>query len=232
MTLRPAARSGAPALRIPKGTHVLVWIDSREALIVQGSADAVDVRRMTSDVPPRHRATGHVRHDPTTRHGGGRQDDDESRRLEHLSAYVHRVVDALPDHANLSIVGPGEVRHVLARAVAAHDSHRHVARAVESRAAHRLTPDQLIADYRDLVGDQPRRLRSPAGVGSGGSRRRLSPHGIPRLRTDRQEIAARNETVADLKELAEVADGTGAMAQSSRDLQQVNTGNAASTIRP
>jgi hypothetical protein len=49
----------------------LVWIDAREAVVVRWVAGTSVVERIESDVPAHHRATGHVRHDPNVRHGGG-----------------------------------------------------------------------------------------------------------------------------------------------------------------
>ncbi|HSL76351.1 MAG TPA: hypothetical protein VK867_05360, partial [Candidatus Limnocylindrales bacterium] len=59
------------ARREPAST-ALVWIDAREATIVRVSGDGATVRRLESEVPAHHRSTGHVRHEPSVRHGGGR----------------------------------------------------------------------------------------------------------------------------------------------------------------
>lgn len=48
-----------------------VWIDSRGAVIVRWQDDRPRLERVASEVPAHHRATGHVRHDPGVRHGGG-----------------------------------------------------------------------------------------------------------------------------------------------------------------
>jgi hypothetical protein len=49
----------------------LVWIDSAEAVIHRWHAGRVQRTHVESHVPIHRRSTGHIRHDPTIRHGGG-----------------------------------------------------------------------------------------------------------------------------------------------------------------
>lgn len=135
----------------------LVWIDSREAIIVRLIGDRAAVRRVRSDVPAHRRSTGHVRHDPGTRHGGGHdQTAGETRRLEHLASFVNAVAAGLPDDADLLVLGPGSVRERLARRLRSIDGSRAIPRRIDSLAAPRLTERQLIARLRRQLGQEPR----------------------------------------------------------------------------
>lgn len=136
----------------------LVWIDAREAVIVRWQDDRARVERVESEVPARHRATGHVRHDPAVRHGGGRaQTAGEPHRLEHLDRFVDQIATRLAPDDALFILGPGTVREGLERHVRESDEHHQRSRSVSCEASSRLTDRQLIARLRHLVGADPRR---------------------------------------------------------------------------
>ena len=78
--------TGADHLR----ATTLVWIDAREAVIVRIRGKRARIQHVELDVPAHHRATGHVRHDPAVRHGGGgsAQSAGEPHRIEHLNRFV------------------------------------------------------------------------------------------------------------------------------------------------
>lgn len=92
------------------GGCTLVWIDARRAVIAGWHHDGVDVVRVSSDVPAHHRATGHVRHDPTVRHGGGGrpQTAGEPHRLEHLERFVEQIASRIPSDDDVLVLGPGD----------------------------------------------------------------------------------------------------------------------------
>ena len=79
---------------------VLIWIDAEAATLVRWTGTA-HVERIASDVPSRHVSTGHVRHDPMVRHGGGgaAQDQLARERLGHVRRYLDQVVAAIGCHA-------------------------------------------------------------------------------------------------------------------------------------
>ena len=135
----------------------LVWIDAREAVVVRWQDDRARLDRVESDVPAHHRATGHVRHDPGVRHGGGGspQTAGEPHRLEHLQRFVEQVARRLPEDDDLLILGPGTVREHLERLVSDTDEQHRRGRAVSSEASPRLTDRQLIARLRRLVHAEP-----------------------------------------------------------------------------
>jgi hypothetical protein len=145
-------------LRSIDGATTLIWIDSEEAIIVRW-ADRATVERVRSDVPGRHRSTGHVRIEPTVRHGGGGPSAaalDRARR-EHMRAFVDDVIAHVPERDDVTVVGPGLVRQRLERGLRADDRRHSRHRLVHSAAADRLSEQALVAHVRELAGDAPRR---------------------------------------------------------------------------
>lgn len=140
-------------------TCTVVWIDAREAVIARLEDYGARLEHLEFDVPAHHRTTGHVRHEPTVRHGGGgpQQTAGEPQRLEHLARWVDRVADALPVDDDLLIIGPGTVRERLARRLRTSDEHHRRDRRVTCEACHRLTGHQLVARLRHETGVEPRR---------------------------------------------------------------------------
>jgi hypothetical protein len=165
-----------PRTPVPPATsRTLVWIDAREAVIVRASDGDVMVEHALSDVPPHVRATGHVRHDPAVRHGGGRaQSTVESHRIEHLDRFTDRVAARLSPTDDLTILGSGRVHEQLARRVRESDAHHRRRRSVDCEPAPRLTDRQLVAWLHRRMGLEPRRRSvgayrwtwSDAGVGA------------------------------------------------------------------
>jgi len=143
------------------GPTALVWIDSREATIVRARDERFPVEHIASDVPPQHRSTGHVRHDPTIRHGGGGPDQHagDPHRTEHLGRFLGDVARRLDGEMDVVIVGPGEVRRHLARLVRGPAGFGSPDVLVHTESAARMTDRQLIALLRDLSGHAPRRGR-------------------------------------------------------------------------
>ncbi len=142
--------------------HVtLVWIDAREAVIARWSGGAADLKHLESEVPARHRSTGHLRHRPEVRHGGGgvSQSALERHRQEHLARFIDQVARRLPDDADVIILGPGHVRSRLARQLFWSDNQHRISRTVSVEPATRLSERQLIARLRRLHGATPRRQK-------------------------------------------------------------------------
>lgn len=137
----------------------LVWIDAREAFLVRWRDDRASVGRVESEVPAHHRSTGHVRHDPGIRHGGGgpKQTAGEPHRLEHLERFIDQVADLVGEEERLIILGPGTVREHLERSLRDHDHRMGRARTITCEPASRLTERQLVARLRELLGASPRR---------------------------------------------------------------------------
>ena len=151
--VQPRATDGPRAREL-----TLVWIDAREAIVVRWIEGAPVLERIESDVPPHHRATGHVRHDPGGCHGGGPpKTAGEPHRLEHLARFLDTVADVLPDEDDLLVVGPGTVHEHLARLIRERDGQDRGGRAIASEAATRSTRGQLVARLRRARGEEPRR---------------------------------------------------------------------------
>lgn len=138
----------------------LVWIDAREAVIVGWHDADAQIERLSSDVPAHHRSTGHVRHDPAMRHGGGGQPQSagEPHRLEHLERFVDLVAASLPPDDDLIVLGPGTVREHLERRIREVDERQGRVRAISSAPSPRRTDRQLVARLRHVLdADAPRR---------------------------------------------------------------------------
>lgn len=148
---RAAGQSETPA--------TLVWINSDEAFIVRWDG-AATIERVASEVPAHQRSTGHLRHDPTVRHGGGGPPTDrlERDRQAHLTAFVQAVAEHVPPTDAVRIVGPGVVRQRLERVLRAEDRRLRRSRTIDLRASAPLTEHQLVANVRALAGEPaPRR---------------------------------------------------------------------------
>jgi hypothetical protein len=151
----------------------LVWLDASEAILLDregprgDGADPPRIRQVRSQVPPHHRATGRVHHDPRVRSGGGADPDDlVERRREHLiGVYVREVAGLVPPVGRVVVLGPGPVRGRLVAELRAADVRHHRARPIEESAAGPLTERQLRARWRELDGSQPER-RLPANAGA------------------------------------------------------------------
>jgi hypothetical protein len=152
-----------PAAAI-SATHpwCLVWIDAREARVLTWVDGAAHAEHLVSDVPAHRSTTGHVRHDPTFRHGGGGspQSAGDPRRLEYLGRFIEEVAERVPTTDHVKVLGPGEIRERLAEFLRTSDRHHLVAREVVDESSDRPTQPQLIAQLRDLVGAAPRRRRA------------------------------------------------------------------------
>lgn len=143
---------------LDRGPVTLVWIDSRDAVIARWQHGEVRLERMPSEVPPHHQVTGHVRHDPTVRHGGGKsQTAGEPHRLEHLRRFVSQVADRVEPADDLLVLGPGTVHERLARTIADRDAHHHRRRDVACETSPPITNRQLVARLHAFAGVEPRR---------------------------------------------------------------------------
>lgn len=175
----------------------LVWIDGRQAVIVRISGDLERIERVESEVPVHRRATGHIRHDPAVRHGGGNpQTAGEPHRIEHLKRFIGDIANRLPPTDNLLILGPGNVHERLARYISESDERHGHHRDISCQTSPSLTDRQLIARLRGFTGVEPRRRsvgayrwsepagHRPRGQAEGRPRRVVSKP--PRQREERE----------------------------------------------
>lgn len=134
----------------PLRRMTLVWIDSRQALIVRWQGERGLVERLVSDVPAHRRSTGEMGPEPNL----------ETQRLDHLERFVADVAQRLPADDDVLVLGPGTVRGHLERHLRAADHGRDRPRVLASEAAATMSERQLIARLRDEIGVPPRRHRA------------------------------------------------------------------------
>jgi hypothetical protein len=175
----------------PTRDRTLIWIDAREALIGHWHRGEITIERLHSDVPSRHRAMGHIRRDPTVRHGGGAaQDAAEANRLEHLARFIDLVATRIPLEGDVLVLGPGTVRDRLGHRL--HETERLGVEGHEIAVATagRLTEPQFVARLRHLAGADPRRRtagaprRSPSRTAGGADRSSRRPVMPPPIELD------------------------------------------------
>lgn len=156
--------AGAPtatvALSSAATTSTVVWVDGTSAVVARWAGGPI-VERVVSEVPAHHRSTGHIRHDPAVRHGGGgviAEQVDRDRRL-HRADHLRRVAALIPEASDVQVLGPGQARLELAASIRAADGRCGRTRRVETSASGRLTEGQLVARLRETVGQAPARRR-------------------------------------------------------------------------
>lgn len=135
---------------------LLVWVDAREAVLARWAAGRPVLDHVASDTPAHHRGTGHVRHDPRVRHGGGGESPStvEGHRLEHERRFLDAVVERIEPDADVLVSGPGTLRDHLARRIRRKDAKARPGRAVASEAAGPMTDRQIVARLRRTVGEE------------------------------------------------------------------------------
>ena len=146
--------TGATPVATTDTRRALVWIDSRQAIILgPGRRSPIAVTVIRSDIPAHRRSMGHIRHRPAIRHGGGEsQTAAEHQRLEHRERFLARVADRLSAMHSVDVLGPGDVPMHLGRRLRETDRQHGVLRALTVRHAPRLTTGQLIAGWKTLAG--------------------------------------------------------------------------------
>jgi hypothetical protein len=154
-TAHPMDRTGKDEAR----RVTLVWLDAAQAVIVGLRGDRARLERVESEVPAHRRATGHVRHDPAVRHGGGGspQTAGEPHRFEHLNRFVVNIANRLPPGDDLLILGPGTVHERLEQHLSESDGRHGRHRDISCQTSPPLTDRQLIALLRRFAGVEPRR---------------------------------------------------------------------------
>lgn len=148
-----------------RSTATLVWIDAKQANVCRWDDQVVCFETFTSTVPAHRRSTGHVRHAPEVRHGGGGspQDAGEPRRREHLRGFLADVARRVAPDDRLEVIGPGSIHERLVALVTADDCDRGRVRHIRSARAAPLTRGQMRARLQKLAGVTVRRT----GLGTG-----------------------------------------------------------------
>jgi hypothetical protein len=147
----------ASATLLPSRANV-IWVDGRQAIVAFWVGYPI-VSAFAADIPARHRSTGHLRHDPAVRHGGGGVPDDRiaRERAGHVARHLGRVAGAVPTTGPVLVLGPGELGEMLGARLRTADRRAHRQRPVDVKASGPLTERQLVARLRVLAGAPPKR---------------------------------------------------------------------------
>ena len=130
-------------------THVGVWIDHRQAVIVFASPSGGVTRVVRSAVAPHPHFAG-------APDGGGEQKYEE-RHQHRLDRFLHDVLRELADAHAILILGPGAAKHELNARLAS--LRRRPKPLVRVEAADRLTRAQIVARVKRHYGIRTPRLR-------------------------------------------------------------------------
>ncbi|MFG0273984.1 MAG: hypothetical protein ACF8QF_02890 [Phycisphaerales bacterium] len=136
-----------------------IWIDHREAKIIDLSGDEARITRIESDADEVPRSFGHVGNQPA-HHGfaGDKEKHADHRRRRQLEQFYAKVAEQARSAANgsgLVVLGPGMARKEFEK----------IASGLADRIRHNegvdanLTEAQVVAKARDLVGKSPRRAQ-------------------------------------------------------------------------
>jgi len=131
-------------LQVEKAKIVGVWIDAREAMIIDFSDPNDEIKTIRSEVEPNHRSTGGLHMSGGNIHSQHGQDYD--RRLEHrreheFNRFFDEVADQLKDTVRLRVYGPGIVKTHFVDRLKKNSSLSSVVEAVET--AHRVSETEL-----------------------------------------------------------------------------------------
>lgn len=121
-----------------------LWIDHKQAYLIRNGASKVEV--IPSNVKPRMRFTG------GTRIGGAYSQnlDSELRHNDHyklqLEKFYTQIIKTLHNADKIFIMGPGEAKLELKKAIQKHNSLR--SRLVKVEPADKMTVNQMLAHVR------------------------------------------------------------------------------------
>jgi len=179
-----------------EGSVALVAISAGRARIVTWRDQEVRQLEIHSGVPRRHRSIGHVRRDPTVRHGGtGRSEIEMTRRRgEYLHRYLDKVAEAIAPFDRVVVTGGGPLPGELAGRLADREQGRPLPRTIELDHAGHRTDRQLVARLRQLAGHPPLRRQATPRPQTGAGRRTAGRAG------DWEAVEAELETWEELTE--------------------------------
>jgi hypothetical protein len=126
-----------------------LWIDHTRAHFVELDERGAVAREheLISDVESRHRAMGTGGVGPAPAHTGGNPESHyQQRRAQELQRYYERVIAVLDDLDLALVIGPGEAKQELRRAMRRHP--QVAAKCVGFEPADKLTAGQIAARAR------------------------------------------------------------------------------------
>lgn len=166
-------------IRSAPTTVALVAISARRARILRWRDGEVIQLETLSEVPGRHRSTGHVRRDPLVRHGGSGagQDAIDGPRGARIHEFVARVAAAVEADGRVLVRGNGRVPEELFRCLQEHEHGRPDPRPIVFEHGAHLTDGQLRARLLAAAGHPARRRDAPQRPQVGMLRRSLGRSG-------------------------------------------------------
>lgn len=181
----------------PEECVALVSISASRATILRWRNGEVTQLELPSHVPGRHKATGHVRHDPMVRHGGSGpgQDEVERQRNERIAQFLARVLDAVRTDDRIVVVGSGRLPAELTRRLEEAEHGRPRPRPIRLDHAGHATDRQLRARLLAEAGHPPRRRTAPPRPQVGTLRRTAGRAGV--RRAEEAEFEAWQEESAE-----------------------------------
>jgi hypothetical protein len=123
-----------------------VWIDHKNAVIVNARDEAGEILRIESKMEKHVRYKEGAR--PKTAYGSQHypaEDTQDRKYSEHLNKYYGRVIALLRDSDSILIIGPGEAKFELKKRLDHEELHTHV---VGIETADKMTDRQLAAMVR------------------------------------------------------------------------------------
>jgi len=126
-------------------TNTGVWIDHREAIIVELTENGEETTRFQSNV---ERQFGHSKNQEQSSHQAASAQADDAREREytgHLAPYYDEIISHLSDAGSLLIFGPGEAKGELKKRF---EKHPNGTRVIALETADKMTEPQIAAHIR------------------------------------------------------------------------------------
>jgi hypothetical protein len=130
---------------------VAVWLDSSGATAVRLRGGEARIRRIESGVAPRCKTTGGARGvTPYARQNATDESSTDARRKHQFARYYAEILAAVMDADRILVMGPGEAKLGLVKAIRA--SHGLSPRLRGVHVVSRMTDRQLVAHAREYYG--------------------------------------------------------------------------------
>jgi len=151
--------------KIPK-VHIGVWIDHRDAFIVNVSRRNAEITHLTSNVERQLRRSTVAPYDVTPdRHGAQVTPADDSQQRAytvHLSRYYHEIIEKLRPADSLLIMGPGEAKGELEKLCRKEGPEDRV---LSMETVDNMSEGQMVEKFRQHFNlKSPDSSRAPAGT--------------------------------------------------------------------
>ena len=126
--------------------RVGIWIDRRKAVIVKLDGEELETTTIDSEVGPRTRPVGGAKSKGFASHGGIAEGKQNRRHENRLQEYFERVSTAAAEASAVYIMGPGEAKGELRKALSCRSANNYCE--LETATKPKLTVPQIIAEVR------------------------------------------------------------------------------------